>query len=549
MDVVTEFLENSSIAGVGLIAQTRASRKVFWVCVVISGFTAASMLILQNFENWAENPVITTVETLPITKITFPKVTVCPPPNTQTNLNYDLIKAGNMTLLDDFEGKEQLINVDPKAVRALATAKINSIMHDLFEKILDSEYEQALMLYFVENNKYRNWYNGYSFEENPLDAKKAEKTEAEKREECALWGFICKGTETEQKITTSAPSGFINTPGFRKPFNSSLFINPKSLHHYKIIMDFKYVNVPENGEGTIVFNIDMDLHRKEQVKVCGKPVSESIKINLDVTKSCWKLGWGHYNCVNATNRWEFCHHWNKFELVLMREHFDQEEIDVAMLKTMTGMNVTWNHLQNVAPPDQEQLNKNEKFRKVANAIYANGSIEKLWAEMRQFKIDLMDEFINGKIRANQLAEKISSRLEQIVNRSGIKGDEINTITDTNLQDAAKIFVYLFTVPRDFWLDSVKLLHNSLSTQSLRETLLLMSNLHPKDNFLETSKKIILEHLSSKLEFEFLRIDSGTYLQEVQNNSSVTGIYIMINKHKNCNALMHDIYYARRQETS
>ena len=66
MDVVTEFLENSSIAGVGLITQTRAFRKAFWVCVVISGFTAAGAIIYQSFENWAENPITTRVETLPI---------------------------------------------------------------------------------------------------------------------------------------------------------------------------------------------------------------------------------------------------------------------------------------------------------------------------------------------------------------------------------------------------------------------------------------------------------------------------------------------------
>ena len=516
MDVVTEFLENSSIAGVGLIAQTRAFRKTFWVCVVISGFTAASMLILQNFENWAENPVTTTVETLPITQITFPKVTVCPPPNTQTNLNYDLIKAGNMTLLDDFEGKEQLINVDPKAVRALATAKIDSIMHDLFEKILDSEYEQALMLYFVENNKYRNWYNGYSFEENPLDVKKAEKTEAEKREECVWWGFICEGTETEQKITTSAPSGFINTPGFGESFNMSLFVNPKSLHFYKIVMDFKNIN------GSLNFEIDMDLHRKEKVQLCGKPLLESMEIKLDITKKCQGDFFNDYNCANTTYDWELCHNWDKFELVLTREHYDQEEIDVAMLKKMTGMNVTWNHFQNVPPPDQDQLQKSKNFRLIANAINTNGSKDKIWTEIRQFKLNLMGDFLRGKTKAGELAGKISARLEVIVNKNGITSDKINTITDKNLENAAKIFVYLFSVPRDLWLNSVKFLDFTLGSQSLRETLLLMSNFHPQDNFQETVKKITLQVLSSQLDFNFLDIDNGTFLKEVINNNSIIG---------------------------
>ena len=129
MDVVTEFLENSSIAGVGLIAQTRAFRKAFWVCVVIAGFTAGGCLVHQNFENWAENPVTTTVETLPITDIIFPKVTICPPANTYTNLNHDLMSAGNKTLLDDMKDDEEA-----------ADEKFYLIAHDLTEKVLKTEF-------------------------------------------------------------------------------------------------------------------------------------------------------------------------------------------------------------------------------------------------------------------------------------------------------------------------------------------------------------------------------------------------------------------------
>ena len=93
MTVLTSFLENSSIHGLGFIAQTRAFARVFWVIVVILGFTLASLLIMTSFQDWAENPVTTTIETLPIEKVPFPQITVCPPKNTFTNLNYayDLI--------------------------------------------------------------------------------------------------------------------------------------------------------------------------------------------------------------------------------------------------------------------------------------------------------------------------------------------------------------------------------------------------------------------------------------------------------------------------
>merc|ERR1712024_378101 len=58
-------------------------------------------MISQSFDNWSESPVKTTIETVPITEISLPKVTVCPPKNTFTNLNYDLMMLENMTLEND----------------------------------------------------------------------------------------------------------------------------------------------------------------------------------------------------------------------------------------------------------------------------------------------------------------------------------------------------------------------------------------------------------------------------------------------------------------
>ena len=90
MEGVKTFLETSSIHGLAYISSTRRLVKLFWAVVVILGFTGAGAIIYQSFQSWSEGPVKTTIETLPITDITFPKVTVCPPKNTYTDLNYDL---------------------------------------------------------------------------------------------------------------------------------------------------------------------------------------------------------------------------------------------------------------------------------------------------------------------------------------------------------------------------------------------------------------------------------------------------------------------------
>ena len=58
-------------------------------------------MIYESFQSWRESPVKTTIETLPIDGITFPKITVCPPKGTYTNLNYDIEIVGNMTIDSD----------------------------------------------------------------------------------------------------------------------------------------------------------------------------------------------------------------------------------------------------------------------------------------------------------------------------------------------------------------------------------------------------------------------------------------------------------------
>ena len=93
------FLESSSIHGMSYISTSkRNTTRLLWILVVSTGFIGAGVLIYQSFEGWANSPITTTIETVAIEKMTFPKVTVCPPKNTYTDLNYDLMMTQNMTL-------------------------------------------------------------------------------------------------------------------------------------------------------------------------------------------------------------------------------------------------------------------------------------------------------------------------------------------------------------------------------------------------------------------------------------------------------------------
>ena len=93
MEDIRIFLESSTIHGLFHISSTQKYARFLWILIVIAGFTGSSIIIYSSFESWNEGPIKTTIETLPITEIIFPKVTVCPPKNTYTELNYDLVMA------------------------------------------------------------------------------------------------------------------------------------------------------------------------------------------------------------------------------------------------------------------------------------------------------------------------------------------------------------------------------------------------------------------------------------------------------------------------
>ena len=99
MQKLSAFLESSTIHGLTYIATGRKYVRLFWIIIVLSGFTGAGVLIYQSFQTWQDSPIKTTIETLPISDVNFPKIMVCPPKNTYTNLNHDFIVLGKGVLM------------------------------------------------------------------------------------------------------------------------------------------------------------------------------------------------------------------------------------------------------------------------------------------------------------------------------------------------------------------------------------------------------------------------------------------------------------------
>ena len=199
METVKNFFESSTIHGLSYISSTKKFIRLFWVLIVIAGFTGAGVLIYHSFQAWGESPVTTSIETLPIAKIAFPKVTVCPPTNTLTNLNYDLVMTENMTLDEDSR----------KDLAFLAMKLANG---QKFEEIMRN------LSMFEEENRYYNWYNAFTVMRLPFY--KSDKFNNTDNFKALSFSY-----------ETGVASGSISTQKFGLPFDANILTGNVSVDY------------------------------------------------------------------------------------------------------------------------------------------------------------------------------------------------------------------------------------------------------------------------------------------------------------------------------
>ena len=219
MGKIKLFLESSTIHGLTYISTTRKYVKLFWIIVVLTGFTGAGILIYESFQAWDESPVTTTIETLPITEITFPKVTVCPPKNTFTNLNYDIMRTEKMTLDNDTRNK-------------LSNYATKLLLDALHKEIMDN------VSTVLDENMFYNWYHGLSSINIPYDSARG----------------------LSYVLTTFATSGSISTQYFGDKFDID-----------KLSTNYEYV-FTIRAPTSVKDNLNLTLHFAiEKNSMLGKP--------------------------------------------------------------------------------------------------------------------------------------------------------------------------------------------------------------------------------------------------------------------------------------
>ena len=244
---VQEFLLSSTIHGLSHIGSNRSLLRLFWLIVVIAGFIGAGVIINQSFSSWAESPISTTIETLPIREIDFPNVTVCPPRNSFTSLNPDLVSARNITF--DEEKRKELLDYVPYAT------------YDVTYNANDREYEE-----FLEGQRKYRGISKLELTKNMFSTKK------------------------QYDFFTTSPIGSFSTPYFGEPYNVSLIDCE--------LVTWVHIYVPENltvGSKIVVdLDYDVDYDNSFEIYLDGKKTRNSdvystiTYIGLDKTEEKFK---------------------------------------------------------------------------------------------------------------------------------------------------------------------------------------------------------------------------------------------------------------------
>ena len=185
------------------------------------------------------SPVKTTVETLPISEITFPKITVCPPRNTFTDLNYDLMAIENVSLNIPIETENVTVEFEydyllgfEVPISGGVKTKLEGLREYASEVISDHLYMDDWML-IKEENRFYNWYNGFTKISYPK---------------------FLYSNRIEYTIDTSATSGVITTKDFGKKFNSNLLFDYFHKSEYKVNI-IAPRNIEKNTKANITFNM------------------------------------------------------------------------------------------------------------------------------------------------------------------------------------------------------------------------------------------------------------------------------------------------------
>ena len=497
MEGIKNFLESSTIHGLTYISTTRKFVRLFWIAVVIAGFTCASVLIYTAFQDWHDNPIKTTIETLPIKDIKFPKVTVCPP-KSYTNLNYDLMMTRNMSLDDDTR---------------------NELTHFAM-KLVDGENFEMIMKnlsMFHEENRFFNWYHGYTKVELP------QFTSSE-----IHYGKRINMNTNNFHLTTSAASGSISTQ------------NIQNVLHKQTGWIKMYVALflpKKNASKTDEIQLHLEINRTKVMESNGNDsfaigtkdqYTDASHITINVTKQWSVFTLLHEDAFYASNI--------EYKMFLKNGVNEQENIPGLTVKwyytgeCLESEGIGW--YLNKNEPERYDLEMNEEFRKLVNLLLRYQNVKDLWQKVIEtsvtifqsessmfmnLKCDDSNGFFKVRVESNFLSllrtlEKTTSNESWLIEnvRSYEMVEILSNLFEKNISDdilntAGEMFIYLNHCPHGgnpLWIQFYKDLFLTYEPNVILMTLNRLMKTSQKD----TAKKLF-DYLEVHWDLQYRNITS------------------------------------------
>ena len=290
MELVRTFLESSSIHGLSYIASTRKIARIGWLLIVFVSFFCAANLIFASFQSWSNNPVTTTIETLPLSDIRLPKITICPPKNTFTDLNYDLKQNENITFSK--ETREEMLKTANDIIS-------NHVFLDTFKKL-------------NEENRYFNWYHGLSQLTFPRMDYPYQ---------------VNDGGKLEWTAQTSALSGLVYTNNFGEDLN---------LKKVQRVVTFLFKIFPPK-------TVDQNVTLQFEIKKLQVPL-DSIG-----TQDMYESSDGRLDLYQSNFHLNFAPPFSQYKFIKLSRNFFETDILSAKINIMPGFKFKWYYTGNVQP--------------------------------------------------------------------------------------------------------------------------------------------------------------------------------------------------------
>ena len=217
-----------------------------------------------------------------MSEINFPKVTVCPPRGTYTNVNYDVMQAEKITL-------------DNKTRQMLIDHSLD-IIQDTFHNSVKSQINKV-----IEEDKYYNWYRGFTEIKNPYyqndDNWKKEKN-------CNF-----RDLKTYHRFYTAASSGSIFSQDFGTKSEKDevgtyievkIFVPDEINETANLQLHLELQEMPDKGSDGITFNGEQ-IDVKKFSKSISNP-TESYNFTFDLTDE-FELKWSYNNDAHSQSKY------------------------------------------------------------------------------------------------------------------------------------------------------------------------------------------------------------------------------------------------------